>query len=47
MDFNPDPKKQAIEVFFPRKIVSNIPSPLSFNQSEVKISESRKHLGLI
>ena len=47
MDFNPDPKKQAIEVCFSRKIVSNNPSPLSFNQSQVKISESHKHLGLI
>ena len=31
-DFNPDPKKQAIEACFSRKIVSNNPSPLSFNQ---------------
>ena len=47
MDFNPDPKKQAIEVCFSRKIVSNNPSPLSFNQSQVKISESHKYQGLI
>ena len=47
MDFSPDPKKQTIEVCFSRKIVSNNPSPLSFNQSQVKISESHKHLGLI
>ena len=47
MDFNPDPKKQAIEVCFSRKIVSNNPSPLFFNQSQVKISEIHKHLGLI
>ena len=47
MDFNRDPKKQAIEVCFSRKIVSKNPSRLSFNQSQVKISESRKHLGLI
>ena len=47
MDFNPDPKKQVIEVCFSRKIISNNPSPLSFNQSQVKISESHEHLGLI
>ena len=47
MDFNPDPKKQAIKVCFSRKIVSSNPSPLSFDQSQVKISESHKHLGLI
>ena len=47
MDFNPYPKKQAIAVCFSRKIVSNNPSPLFFNQSQVKISESHKDLGLI
>ena len=47
MDFNPYPKKQATEVCFSRKILSNYPSPLSFNQSQVKISESLKHLGFI
>ena len=43
----PDPKKQGIEVCFSRKIESNNPSPLTFNQSQFKISESHKHLGLI
>ena len=47
MDFNPDPKKQDIKVCFSHKIVSNNPSLLSFNQSQVKKSESHKHLGLI
>ena len=47
MDFNPNPKKQAIEVCFSLKIVINNPSPLSLNQSQVKLSESHKHLGLI
>ena len=47
IDFNPDPKKQDIEICFSRKIVSNNPSPLSFNQFQVKISESHKLLGLI
>ena len=47
IDFNPDPKKQAIEVCFSRKIVTNNPSSLPFNQSQVKISKSHKHLDLI
>ena len=33
MDFNPDPKKQVIEVCFSRKIVSKNSKPLSSNQS--------------
>ena len=47
MSLNPDSKKQAIEIFFPRKIVSNNLSPVSFNQFQVKMSKSHKHLGLI
>ena len=46
-NFNPDPKKQAIVVCFSRKIVTINPRPLSLNRSQVKISESHKHLGLI
>ena len=38
IDFNSDSKKQAIEVCYSRKIVSNNPNPHSFNQSQVKIS---------
>ena len=45
MDFNPDPKKQAIEVCFPHKIVSNHSKPILFHPSQVKISDSHKHLG--
>ena len=47
MGINPDPKKQAIEVFLSLEIVSNNPSPLSFNRSQVKISENHKDVGLI
>ena len=47
MDFNPDPTKQFIEVCFSRKIVSNNSKPLSFNQSQVKISKRRKRLCFI
>ena len=35
IDFNPNPTKQATEVCFSLKIVSNNPKPLSFNQSQV------------
>ena len=45
IEFNPDPKKQAIKVCFSCKIESNSPNPLPFNQSQVKISESHKQLG--
>ena len=41
MDLNPDPKKQAIEVCFSHKIVSNSPRPPSFKQSQVKILAPR------
>ena len=47
MVFKPDLKKQAVEVCISGKIVSNSPSPLSFNQSQVKIYESHKPIGLI
>ena len=47
MYFKPNPKKEAIEVSFSHKIVSNNSSQLSFNQSQVKISKSHEHLGLI
>ena len=47
MDFNSNPKKQAVEVCISCKIVSNDSNPLSFNQSKVKILERHKQLGLI
>ena len=47
MDFDPNPKNQAIEVYFYDKIVSNNPNPLFFSQSQIKISENHKNLGLI
>ena len=45
--WSPPQKKQAVEVCFSGKIISNNPRPFSFSQSQVKISESLKHLGLI
>ena len=47
MEFSLDPKKQAIEICFSPKIVRNNTSPLSLNQSQAKVSESHKDLGLI
>ena len=47
MDFDPDPKKQATEVCFSHKILINNPKLLSFNGSQVKISERHNHLGVI
>ena len=47
IDFNPDPKKQDIEVFFSRKIISNNPNLVSFNQFQVEIFERHKHQGLM
>ena len=47
MRFNPDPKKQANEVLFSRKITGNDNDTLTFKNSPVDIVESKKHLGLI
>ena len=44
MRFNPDPKKQAQQVIFSRKI-NKIDHPLLyFNQNLVKSSSTHKHL---
>ena len=47
MRFNPDPKKQAQEVIFSRKINKIDHPPLYFNQNLVKSSSTHKHLGMI
>ena len=47
MLFNPDPSKQAIEIFFSHKR-DNISYPsLVFNDNKVQLANSQKHLGLI
>ena len=47
MRFNPDPKMQAQEVIFSRKI-NKIDYPLlHFNENLVKLSSTHKHLGMI
>lgn len=46
MSFNPDPTKQAIEIYFSKKINQvNIPD-IYFNNSAITASDSHKHLGL-
>ena len=47
MRFNPDPRKQAQEVIFSRKINNIDYPPLYFSNSLVKSSSTHKHLGLI
>ena len=47
MRFNPDPKKQAQEVMFSRKINKIDHPPLYFNQNLVKSSSTHKHLGMV
>ena len=47
MSFNPDPSKQAVEVYFScRNTPANAPV-ISFNDNNVATSEHQKHLGLI
>ena len=47
MSFNPDASKQAQEVIFSRKNNKPHHPTLHFNQSEVKQTDSQKHLGVI
>ena len=46
MSFNPDPSKQAVEVYFSRRLIPpNVPV-LSFNNNNIVTSEFQNHLGL-
>ena len=47
MSFNPDLTKQATEVFFSTKTNQPALAPLTFNNSNVAIEKSQKHLGMI
>ena len=47
MAFNPDPKKQAVEVIFSTKNMKRLHTPLFFNGNEVKKVNIHKHLGLV
>ena len=47
MRFNPDPKKQAQQVIFSRKINNTDHPSLYFNENLVKSSSTQKNFGMI
>ena len=47
MSFNPDPSKQAVEVYFTRRSKPVDVPVVQFNNSPIAIVDSHKHLGLI
>ena len=47
MSFNPDPTKQAVEVYFTRKRNPPVPPEIHFNNSAITVQDHQKHLGLI
>ena len=47
MQFNPDPNKQAQEVYFSKKSNNENSLPITFNNAEVVTFSTHKHLGLL
>ena len=47
MSFNPDPSKQAVEVYFTRRLNPPNPPVITFNNSAISVQDHQKHLGLI
>ena len=47
MQFNPDPNKQAQEVYFPIKSNNENSLPVTFNDAKVVTCSPHKHLGLL
>ena len=47
MQFNPDPNKQANDIYFSRKSNAGVYLPVDFNNSPVQLCESHKHLGIV
>ena len=49
MQFNPDPNKQANEIIFFRKLVSNNLShpPIKFSNNSITRCSHQKHLGVV
>ena len=47
MQFNPDKNKQAIQLIFSQKRTKPVHQPIFLNESEVKIKNKQKHLGMI
>ena len=47
MSFNPDPSKQAVEVYFTRRLNPPNPPEIHFNYAAIATQDHQKHLGLI
>ena len=47
MQFNPDPNKQANEVYFSRKSSAVVHLSVDLNNSPVQLCESHKHLRIV
>ena len=47
MSFNPDPSKQAVEVYFTRRLNPPDPPEIYFNNAAIATQDHQKHLGLI
>ena len=47
MTFNPDPSKQAVEVYFTRKLTPPNAPNIYFINTVIADSENQKHLGLV
>ena len=47
MSFNPDPSKQAVEVYFTRRQNPPIAPGLIFNDAPIPVQDHQKHLGLV
>ena len=47
MKFNPDPNKQAQELYFSNRINEDSSLSITFNNSKVETASSQKHLGII
>ena len=47
MSFNPDPSKQAVEVYFTRRLNPPDPPIINFNNAAIAIQDHQNHLGLI
>ena len=47
MSFNPDPSKQAVEVYFSVRVLPRDVPVISFNNTDITSSEYQKHLGIV
>ena len=47
MSFNPDPSKQAVEVYFTVRLLPHNAPVISFNNTDITSSEYQKHLGIV